>query len=152
MFCQNCGAFDTDDAKFCSRCGESLSETPEKEGFLLHRMRKWESFRECSRSLRSLFDSRQPVLRIMRALCGLFILSAALLAALIVVTGSGTSLKLGLIMLLMIGSLAFLFMVMCGRVILELDSVLSRMGKPRIPVTANPEPEDQKDPIEWHIG
>jgi hypothetical protein len=151
MFCQNCGAFDTDEAKFCSRCGESLSEAPKRERFPLLRIWKCEAFRGWAGSLMSLSDSHQASLRMLRSFCGLFILSAALFAFLIIVTGSGSGLRVGLITLLMFGIVAFLFMVMCGRILRELDSVTSRVGNPGTSMAEKPESQDQKDQIEWNI-
>jgi hypothetical protein len=151
MFCQNCGAFDTDEAKFCSRCGESLSEAPKRERFPLLRIWKCDAFRGLSGPLGLLPDSHQGSLRKIRSLCGLFILSVALFAFLIIVTGSGTGLRVGLITFPMIGILAVLFMVVCGRILRESDSAISRVENPQPSRAEKPESQDQKDQIEWNI-
>jgi hypothetical protein len=71
-----------------------------------------------------------------------------LFAFLFIVVDVGASQRFGQITLLMIVTLAFLFMVMCSRIILELGSVISRMEIPKPPMV---EKLESKDQIEWNI-
>jgi hypothetical protein len=48
----------------------------------------------------------------------------------------------------MIAALAFLFVVMCSRIVLELGSIISRMENPK---TARADNLESKDQIEWNI-
>ena len=150
MFCQNCGAFDTDEAKFCSLCGESLSEVPRKERFPHLRIWKSGAFLEGLNFFRVLLDFsfHRSSSKMIGFLYRLSILSAALFALLFVVMSFQTSERFGLFTLLMIASLTFLFMVMCSRVILELVSVISRMESRKTPIGEKLESRDQ---IEWNI-
>ena len=129
MFCENCGAFDTEEANFCSRCGESLSEGPRRERFA--HLRNW----------------GKGVKRI-GFLYRLSILSVLLCAFLFIVMGFGPLPRFGVIILLMMVILAFLLMVMCSRIVLELGSVVSRMENLKTPMAEKLEPKDQ---IEWNI-
>ncbi len=150
MFCQNCGAFDTEEAKFCSRCGESLSEVPRRER--LPHLRIWKSgaFVQGFDFFRVFLDfsSHPSSLKTIKFLYRLSILSAVLSAFLFIVIGFETSERFGLITLLMIVTLAFLFVVMCSRIILGLGSIISRMENLKPPRADNLESKDQ---IEWNI-
>jgi hypothetical protein len=150
MFCQNCGAFDTEEAKFCSRCGESLSEAT-RRGRLPH-LRIWESgaFVKGFDFFRVFLDlsSHPSSLKTIRFLYRLSILSVVLSAFLFIVIGFESSERFGLITLLMIAALAFLFVVMCSRIVLELGSIISRMENPK---TARADNLESKDQIEWNI-
>jgi hypothetical protein len=70
-----------------------------------------------------------------RYLCRLSILSAALFALLFVVMSFQTSQRFRPFTLLMIASLIFLFMVMCSRVILELLTVILRIENHKPPLS-----------------
>jgi hypothetical protein len=149
MFCQNCGAFDTDEAKFCSLCGESLSEIPKRGRFRF--LRIWKSvFLEGLNFLRVLvdFSFHQSFSKKIRILYKLSIFSAVLFALLFVLMGFGISLRFGLFTFLMIAFLAFLFMATWSRVILELVSVISCMESRKSPQGEKLESRDQ---IEWNI-
>jgi hypothetical protein len=150
MFCQNCGAFDTEEASFCYRCGESLSEVP-KNARLAH-LRIWERvpFVQGVNLFRAFLDSSfQPYsLKRIRVLYRLSVLSIVLSAVLFIVLGFESSERFGLISLLMIVILAFLFVAMCSRIIFELGPINSRAGNPSLPGPDNPESKDQ---IEWNI-
>jgi len=150
MFCQNCGAFDTEEAKFCSRCGESASEAT-RRGRLPH-LRIWESgaFVKGFDFFRVFLDlsSHPSSLKTIRFLYRLSILSVVLSAFLFIVIGFESSERFGLITLLMIAALAFLFVVMRSRIFLELGSIISRMENPK---TARADNLESKDQIEWNI-
>lgn len=150
MFCQNCGAFDTDEAKFCGLCGESLSEVPRKERF--PHLRIWKSgvFLEGLNFFRVLLDFsfHQSFSKKIGVLYKLSIFSAILFAFLFVLMGFVTSRRFGLFTFLVIAFLAFLFIVTWSRVILELVSVISHMESPKAPMG---EKMGSRDQIEWNI-
>jgi len=150
MFCQNCSAFDRDDAKFCSQCGESLSEVPRREGFLHLRTRKSRVFSQGLDFFRVLLDFpfQHSSFKMIGFLYRMSILSAFLFALLFVVISSQTSQRFGLFTLVMIASLAFLFMVTCSRVILELVLVIFRTADHK---TRLAEKLESKDQIEWNV-
>ena len=150
MFCQNCSAFDADDAKYCSQCGESLSEVPKREGFLYHRTRKSRVFSQGLNFFRVLLDFpfQHSSFKMIGFLYSLSILSAFLFALLLVVISLETSQRFGLFTLLMIASLTFLFMVACSRVILELVLAIFRTTDH---MTRLAEKLDSRDQIEWNV-
>jgi hypothetical protein len=150
MFCQNCGAFDTDEAKFCSQCGESLSEVPRKERFPHLRILKSGAFLEGLNFFRVLLDFsfHQSFSKKISVLYKLSIFSAVFFALLFVLMGFGISRRFGLFTFLMIAFLTFLFMATWSRIILELVSVISRMENRKTPMGEKLEPRDQ---IEWNI-
>jgi hypothetical protein len=149
MFCQNCGAFDTDEAKFCSLCGESLSEVPRRERFPHLRIWKSKAFLKGLNFFKVLLDFsfHQSFSKKIGVFYKLSIFSAILLALLIVLMGFGISRRFGLITFVMIALLVFLFMVAWSRVILELVSVISRMESRKTPMGEKLESRDQ---IEWN--
>jgi hypothetical protein len=150
MFCQNCGAFDTDGAKFCSLCGESLSEVSRRERFPHLRIWKSGAFLEGLNFFRVLLDFsfHQSFSKKIGVLYKLSIFSAVLFALLFVLMGFATSRRFGLFTFLMIAFLACLFMVTWSRVILELVSVISHMESRKTPMGEKLESRDQ---IEWNI-
>jgi hypothetical protein len=149
MFCQNCGAFDTDEAKFCSLCGESLSEVPRRERFPHLRIWKSRAFLKGLNFFKVLLDFsfHQSFSKKIGVFYKMSIFSAILLALLIVLMGFGISRRFGLITFVMIALLVFLFMVAWSRVILELVSVISRMESRKTPMGEKLESRDQ---IEWN--
>ena len=150
MFCQNCGAFDTEEAKFCSLCGESLSEVPARKRFPHLRIWKSGAFLEGLNFFRVLLDFsfHQSFSKKIGVLYKLSIFSAALFALLFVLMGFWTSRRFELFTFLMIAFLAFLFMVTWCRIILEVVSVISRMETHKTPVGEKLESRHQ---IEWNI-
>ena len=150
MFCQNCGAFDTDEARFCSQCGESLSEVPKKERFPHLQIWKSGTLLEGLKFFRVLLDFsfHQSFSGKIGVLYKLSIFSAVLFALLFLLMGFVTSRWFGLFTFLMIAFLTFLFMVTWSRVILELVSVISRIESRK---TQMAEKSDPRDHIEWNI-
>ena len=150
MFCQNCGAFDTEEAKFCSQCGESLSEVPRKGRYPRLQIWKSRTFLEAFNFFRVLFDFsfHQSFSKKIRVLYKLSIFSAVFFALLFVLMGFGISRRFGLLTFLMIAFLTFLFMATWSRVILELVSVISHMETRKTPTNEKLESRDQ---IEWNI-
>ena len=150
MFCQNCGAFDTEEAKFCSQCGESLSEVPRKERFPRLRIWKSRAFLGGLNFFKVLFDFsfHQSFSKKIRVLYKLSIFSSVFFALLFVLMGFGISRQFGLFTFLMIAFLTFLFMATWSRVILELVSVITHMETRKTPAIEKLEPRDQ---IEWNI-
>ncbi|MGQ9645168.1 MAG: DUF4282 domain-containing protein [Thermodesulfobacteriota bacterium] len=150
MFCQNCGAFDTEEAKFCSQCGESLSEVPRKEKFPHLHIWRSRTFLEGLHFFRVLFDFsfHQSFSKKIRVLYKLSLFSAVFFALLFILMGFGISRRFGLFTFLMIAFLTFLFMATWSRVILELVSAISHMETRKTPTSETLEPRDQ---IEWNI-
>jgi hypothetical protein len=150
MFCQNCGAFDADDAKFCSQCGESLIEVPRREGFFHLRIRKSRTFSQGLNFLRVLLDFpfHRSSFKMIGFLYRLSILSAFLFALLFVVVSLETSQRFGLSILLLIAFLGFLSIVTVNRVILELVLVIFRAADQKTPLAEGLESKDQ---IEWNV-
>jgi hypothetical protein len=150
MFCQNCSAFDTDDAKFCSQCGESLIEIPRKERSLGFRIWKSRAFLQGLNLFTILLDFsfHRSSSRMIRFLYKLSVVTAVLFALLLVVMSFQTSSRFGLFTILIIAFLTFLYMVTCSRVILESFLVIFRMGNHKTPT---PEKSESQDPIDWDI-
>ena len=150
MFCQNCSAFDTDDAKFCSQCGESLSQVSRKKRFAHFRIWRSGGFLQVLNFFGVLlgFSFQRSSSKMIGFFYRLSLLSAVLLALLFVIISFETSQRFGLFTLLIIASLTFLFMVTCSRVILELVLVISRMVNHKAPQVGKLESKDQ---IEWNI-
>jgi len=150
MFCQNCSAFDTDDAKFCSQCGESLIEIPRRER--LPHLRIWErkAFLQMLNFFKVLLDFsfHQSPSKMIGFLYRLSILWAVLLVLLFVLVSLQAQQRYGLFIILMIASLTFLFMVMCSRVILESFLVIFHMANNKPPPA---EKLESKDQIDWNI-
>ena len=150
MFCQNCNAFDTDDAKFCSQCGESLIEIPKRERFL--HLRTWKR----RPSLQTLiffkvlldFSFHRSSSKMIGFLYKLSILWAVLLVLLFVLVSLQTQQRYGLLMILVIAPLTFLFMVMCSRVILESFLFSFHRASYKDLPAEKTEPRDQ---IDWNI-
>jgi len=148
MFCQNCGYFDTNDARFCSRCGESLAEAAGKEGPSHLHSRGGRALHGKTGFFKGLRDFQPPSLGRMRFLYKLFIPVVALFALLSFVTGFQTSQGFGLIVLLLIVAFAFLFTLTCDRITLELGA--TRPGAESRQASAAPKVESN-DQIEWNI-
>jgi hypothetical protein len=150
MFCQNCGAFDTGEAKFCSQCGESLSEVARKERFPRLRIWKSRAFLGGLNFFRVLFDFsfHQSFSRKIGVLYKLSIFLAVFSGLLFVLMGFGISPRFGLFTFLTIAFLTFLFIAMWGRLILELVSVISHIEIQKGPTSEKLESRDQ---IEWNI-
>jgi len=150
MFCQNCGAFDADDARFCSQCGESLSEVPRREGFFHLRIWRSRAFSQGLNFLRVLLDFpfHRSSLKMIGFLYRLSVLSAFLFALLFVVVSLEISQRFGLFTLLVIAFLAFLSIVTVSRVILELAFVILRTADHK---TRLAERFESKDQIEWNV-
>jgi hypothetical protein len=150
MFCQNCSAFDTDDAKFCSQCGESLIEIPRRERFLHLRTWKRRAFLQVLNFFRVLLDFsfHRSSSKMIGFLYRLSILWAVLLLLLFVLMSLQIQQPYGLLIILMIASLTFLFMVMGSRVILESFLVIFHMANDR-PLAG--EKLESRDRIDWNI-
>jgi hypothetical protein len=150
MFCQNCSAFDTDDAKFCSQCGESLIGIQGRERFPHLRIWKSRAFLRVLNFIKVLLDfSFHPSsLKKIGFLYRLSILLAILFALIFVFMSFQTSQRYGLFTILMMASLTFLFMVTCSRVILESFLVIFHMANHKTPPAEKLESRDQ---IDWNI-
>ena len=150
MFCQNCSAFDMDDAKFCSQCGESLIGIPRREKFLQLRTWKRRPFLQMLNFFKVLLDFsfHRSSSKMIGFLYKLSILWAVLLVLLFVLVSLQAQQRYGLFIILMIASLTFLFMVMCSRIILESFLVIFHMASDKTPPA---EKLESKDRIDWNI-
>ncbi len=150
MFCQNCSAVETEDAKFCRDCGESLSEAP--KGRKISPLRIWRSgqFLEKLNSLKILFDFsfRQSASIKIRSVYRLLILTAAGIAFASIAIGFNVPNWFGIITLFISASLTFLFMVAFIRVFLNFFTVVSRIEDQR---DRREGKSESRDEIEWNI-
>lgn len=147
MFCQNCSAVETDGAKFCRDCGESLSE-----GTRFHLFGVWKNWRFRGKGdfLKALLDflfHPSPSKRI-GVVYRLSVLTAASIAFSSIVIGFHVCRWFGLFTLLISAPLIFLLVVALSRLILDFFMVSPRIGDQR------GRPADQsesRDEIEWNI-
>ncbi len=149
MFCQNCSAFDTSDARFCRRCGESLIEA--KSGLSIFSLLRRRSFLGKNFLIRSLFDLsfQPPAPKLVKSVYGLSLFTAAALFLNCILSGLEAPPWLRRLLLLVSAPLACLLLVAFARILLELVSVLSRLEHQRELPQQKKEPKDE---IEWHIG
>ena len=151
MFCANCGASNMDDAKFCVNCGESLNEVQGKGKSSFLQVLKYRSFVKEMNFLRGLFDfsfNQCITSKIAPFLYGLSLLSAGVLALLLILFGFNTSAAFGIFTLLIGAPLLFLFMVIFIRVFLETTIVLSRMAEH---TAKREEKSESRENIEWNV-
>jgi len=150
MFCQNCSAFDMDDAKFCSQCGESLIGIHGRERFLQLRTWKRRPFLQVLDFLKVLLDFsfHRSSSKMIGFLYKLSVLWAVLLVLLFVLMSLQTQQRYGLLMILVTAPLTFLFMVTCSRVIFESFLVsFHRVNYKNLPA----EKMEPRDQIDWNI-
>jgi hypothetical protein len=151
MFCANCGASNTDDAKFCVNCGESLSENLDARRSSLPRglkdvlfIKKADFFHPLSNFSFSQFVTT----KIIKFLYGFSIIAAGLMAILFVIFGFSTSMGFGVFALLVGAPLIFLLTMICSRVVLEIIIVIFRIAENTAPKGEKSEP---KDSIQWNV-
>jgi hypothetical protein len=161
MFCTNCGASNKDHAEFCANCGESFSEVQKEEK--ISRARGFNNIPFLKRAgfLRGLYDFSfiqfvSP--KIMKFLYFLSILSACLIALLLVVGGFKVSMLFGIFSLLIGAPLVFLLIVICARVLLEtilvifhIADYLANTGMVNKGIIEREEKLESKDGIQWNI-
>ena len=129
MFCANCGASNKKDSKFCINCAESLGEVQVAERLPRAGVLKKASYLRQVDFLRTFFDfsfSQSVGLKIAKFLYGLSILFAVLLALSFIAAGFNASAWLGILALLIVAPLTFLFIVLSSRVVLEAVLVIFR--------------------------
>ena len=151
MFCTNCGTFNENRAKLCAHCCESLGEVPGEENPLSLREATDKSLLKKIDFLRGLFDfsSNQLVSpSMMKLLYALSVLSAGLIAFLLVFIGFNASLWFGMVALLIGAPLIFLFSVVSSRVLLETILVIFHMRNPEANIG---EKSELRDDIHWRI-
>lgn len=139
MFCANCGASNESGARYCINCGDSVVQI----------QAVWSFFNKLD-FLRVLTDfsfNRFISPRIVKLLYGLSVLSACLLALLLVVAGFSISTWFGILVLVIGAPLTFLLGVIYSRILLETILVMGHMAD-QAGVTEKWEP---KDAIQWKI-
>ncbi len=139
MFCTNCGAQNKDEAKFCVKCGLTLSDIPGGDKLSPARVLKDEFSKKGVGFFKALFDfsfTEFVTSKIIKLLYGLSIIfsviSALILLILLLLAGFKESAGLG-ILALIIGAplcfLIFLVMVIYSRVVLEIIIVIFRIAE-----------------------
>jgi len=151
MVCNDCGASNENDAKFCIHCGGSFSMFRRVKVLLYNRSSHTGfSFRPLH-FLQALFDVsfKQFVsFKIIKRVYALSILFAGLVALLFVIAGFHSSLWFGILVLLIGAPLIFLLIVLYSRVVLEL--VLFNFGTADSKAKKE-EPPEPVDSIEWNV-
>lgn len=150
MFCQNCGAVETDDAKFCRDCGESLGEVSKRKRFPLLTIWRREQLLGKLNSVKSLFDFSfcQSAPKKIRSVYRLSLLTAAGIALASIAIGFTVSYRFGLCALFISASLTFLFIIAFNRVILDFLTVDPRFEDQR---NRSVDRSESRDEIEWNI-
>ena len=148
MFCQNCSAVDTDGAKFCRDCGESLSE-----GSRLHPFWVWRNWRCLGKvnSFKVPLDTFLFHLFPLKRTGPVYLLSGLTVGSIAfasIVIGFHFSRWFGLFTLLVGAPLIFLFMVAFSRFILDFFAVSPRIADQREKPGG---PSESRDEIEWNI-
>ena len=164
MFCTNCGAPNKNIAKFCINCGESFSEVQIEDKVssakVLSRVLNAVSSLSRVDFLRAIYDFSliqffSP--KIMKFLYGISILSAGLIALLLVIVGFRVSMMLGIFSLLIGAPLVFLLIVTYTRVLLETILVIFRMADHLAnagmvkDIIDREEDSESRDGIQWNI-
>ena len=151
MFCQNCSTFDTDDARFCRQCGESLGETSTGRDLLPFRIWRKGASPGKQSFIGGLFDLsfERSALKRVGFIYRLAIVMAAASAFASIVIGFKISNWIGLFTLLVIAPLMLLFIMAFSRVILELFLIAARLSDRR---NRGAEKARSGDEIEWNIG
>jgi hypothetical protein len=139
MFCSNCGTANKDDARFCVKCGESLSEIKGEEKTSAAKVLKNELSQKGAGFFKALFDfsfTQFITSKIIKLLYGLSILSSGILALILLIffllAGFRQSAAAGILALIVgtpICFLIFLVLVIYARVFLEIIIVVFRISE-----------------------
>jgi hypothetical protein len=151
MFCTNCGASNKEDAKFCINCGESVSEIQGKGKRSLARVFNEISFIKKGSLLHTLFDfsfNEFLTSKIVKFLYSLSTLSAFLMALLLIIFGSNTSIGFGFFALLIGAPLIFLLTLIYSRVFLKIIIVIFRIAEH---TAKREEKSESRDNIQWNV-
>jgi len=135
----------------CAHCCESLGEVSGEENPLNLRESTDGSWLKKIDFLRGLFDFSFNQLvspSMMKLLYALSVLSAGLIAILLVFIGFNVSLWFGMVALLIGFPLIFLFSVVSSRVLLETILVIFHMANPAANIG---EKSELRDDIQWRI-
>ena len=151
MFCTNCGAPTTEDAKYCANCGESVMD-PERGGIHLPPwiLKAFSFFKKLS-LLKTLFDfsfDQFITLKMVKFLYALSILFAGLVAFFLILLGLHASTGFGMVALLVGAPLIFLLTIIYSRIFLEMVITVYRLTDQ--PANSEERPE-AKDSIQWNI-
>ncbi len=154
MFCMHCGTANTDRARFCINCAQSLSEVQIERRLSRPRARNVEL-------LQVLLDfsfRRFVTPKMMRLLYALIILLAGLTALFFILVGFKTSIWFGIFALLVGAPLISLLMLVSSRVLLETILMIFRIadhtaniGIPNIGLPVTEERPESRDSIQWNV-
>ena len=156
MYCMHCGAPNKDDAKFCVKCDESLSDIQIVETLARPRVLNNVSYLKKINLLQALFDfsfHQLISIRIMKFLFALSIFIASLMALLFVIVGFHASRVLGFFSIFIGAPLIFLLVVIYSRVLLEIVLVVSRLPD-HIASAGMADTEEEsppRDSIQWNV-
>ncbi len=151
MFCTSCGASNLEDAEFCVNCGESVSEDQGKKKSSRPKSLRDISLLRKGTFLHALFDfsfNHFFTAKIIKALYGLSLFSAGLIAILFIIFGFNVSTGFGIFALLIGAPLIFLLAMICSRICLELMIAIFRIADGLGSRGKKPEP---KDGIQWNV-
>jgi len=132
MFCSNCGAQNSDEAKFCVKCGETFGETRKEEKPFDAKAIKNQLFDKKTGFFGALFDfsfTDFVTSKIIKFLYGLSIFLIGLTTLVFVVISFGASPVVGVLTLLIVGPLVFILGVIYTRVLLEIIMVIFRIAE-----------------------
>jgi len=132
MFCTNCGAENKDDAKFCVKCGQTISEVPGEGRPSTAKVLKDEFSQKGVGFFQALFDfsfTEFVTSKIIKLLYGLTIFFAGITALILIIIGFSVHAGAGIVALLIFAPLIFLISVIYGRVILEIIIVIFRIAE-----------------------
>lgn len=151
MLCNRCGGSNENDAAFCVNCGESLSKPQKVKKLLSKRLSRARSLLRKAYLLETLFDvsfEHMVSFKTIKWIYGLSILSAGLIALLLVVAGFRVSPLLGVFTVVVGAPLIFLLITLYSRVLLEMILVNFRKVGHQTKTDRLPEPTDD---IEWNV-
>ncbi len=154
MFCMHCGTANTESARSCINCAQSLSEVQVERRLSRPRARNVELLPDLlDFSFRRLVSPRM-----VKFLYALAILLAGFTALFFIVVGFRTSIWFGIFALLIGAPLTFLLMLVSSRVLLETILMIFRIadhtaniGIPNISLPVKEERPEPRDSIQWNV-
>jgi len=132
MFCTNCGSANKDEAKFCVKCGLTLTEVSEGEKPSAAKVLKDEFSQKGTGFFQALFDfsfTEFVTTKIIKLLYGLTLFFAGITALILIIIGFSAHPGVGIVTLLILAPLLFFISVIYGRVLLEIIIVIFRIAE-----------------------
>jgi hypothetical protein len=134
MFCSNCGAQNSDEAKFCVKCGETFGETHKEEKLISIDTKaiKNQLFDKKTGFFGALFDfsfTDFVTSKIIKFLYGLSIFLIGLTTLILVVFSFAGGPIVGVFTLLIGGPLMFILGIIYTRVLLEIIMVIFKIAE-----------------------